>query len=828
MPTSPPAPAGAATDDPSVQPTTRMVWRPAALQPLTGVSPRLSGMRVLVLAHDDDSAGRVERELTAHGARVRRCTPATAAPGPGDDPVDAIVDLTVGGAPHEHGTTDLAAAWREPLLRTVAALRGQYADWSAETSARRLYYLAVTYLGGGMGHHPDDDLAQPLGGIWAGLAKTLHREFPNCNARVVDIALSDVAGLPGIVASELGRPGEIEVGHREGRRLTLSPAARPVGPPALDLGADDCVLISGGGRGIGWELARTLAERHGARVLVTGREPFPSEGEPWFGADETELKEHEKRLWSGSRRGRPLPEIRRDIARTRRLWELAGNITAARKRGLRVEYVQCDFTDPEQVRALLRREGEALTGVVHNAGVDHAARLPKKSDDDILRTVGTKIGSFVHLFDELAGSRLKFFCNVGSLTGRLGGMVGQLEYAAANEGLARLGRWAERRANFPVMTLAWPTWDRIGLIANFAATRRYMAPLGVADGLAKWQDELLAGSAGEITFVGPLGDAVDPGQATGYPVVPDLPGYPEVHPKIHHLGEVTSYEPHARLVSQVRFDRDTTPVLTDFLVDGAEAVPVSLLLENALRGAEWIVPPDFPELTADCLEDVVVPLDLLKLDGPSTVLEREVRGAYDGSTWTVDVRFRPGDPGGRDGERDGGREGERDGGRVGERGGGQGAEARARIVYAPGDTRSPAPPRSGVTRVTTWRSGPARLRWRSSVVPRARWTRAGRGGWEGEARPCPPGDLWATPAAPRSALPVSPLENVVRLCARQGPGLSVAVDPLTLGRVTLHTTEDGDSRIEGDPVLGTWKVTCASSGARVMTLTGCEGPVAAG
>jgi hypothetical protein len=114
------------------------------------------------------------------------------------------------------------------------------------------------------------------------------------------------------------------------------------------------------------------------------------------------------------------------------------------------------------------------------------------------------------------------------------------------------------------------------------------------------------------------------------------------------------------------------------------------------------------------------------------------------------------------------------------------------------------------------------------VVPRARWTRAGRGGGQGEARPCAPGDLWATPAAPRSALPVSPLENVVRLCTRQGPGLSVAVDPLTLGRVTLHTAEDGDSRIEGDPVLGTWKVTCASSGARVMTLTGCEGPVAAG
>ncbi|NUQ96930.1 MAG: KR domain-containing protein [Streptomyces sp.] len=358
----------------------------------------------------------------------------------------------------------------------------------------------------------------------------------------------------------------------------------------------------------------------------------------------------------------------------------------------RIEYVPCDFTELGQVRTLPAREGDALTGVVRNAGVDTAARLPKTTDDDILRTVATKIDSFVHPFGELADSRLKFFCNVGSLTGRLGGMVGQLEYAAANEALARLGRWADRRAAYPVMTLAWPTWDRTGLIANFSATRRYMAPLGVADGLAKWQAELLAGSAGEVTFVGPLGDAVDPGQATGHPVVPDLPGYAEVYPKIRHLGEATSYEPHARLVSRVRFDRDTTPALTDFLVDGAEAVPVSLLLENALRGAEWLVPPDFPELCLDCLED------------------------------------------------------------------------------AGGHPPCPAPPRSGLTRMTTWRSGPELLSWRCAVVPRARWTRTAEGRWTGEVRPCAPNDLWATAAVPRTALAMSALENVVRLCARQGAG----------------------------------------------------------
>ncbi|MFJ5221798.1 KR domain-containing protein [Streptomyces sp. NPDC088400] len=807
----PPGPVstGAGGDAP-VQPVSRMEWQLTALPAPPADPARLVGMRVLLLGGDQETAAAVARELTGHGALVRRHP---AAPGPGNDgAVDAIVDLTVGGpAPGTSvsgatvsGAGDRDEVWREPLLETVAALREHYADWSAETSARRLYYLAVTYLGGGMGHHPKDDLAQPLGGIWAGLAKTLHRELPNCNARVVDTSLTAAGDLPGIVAAELGRPGELEVGHRDGQRLTLTPVSRPAGEPAVTLGPDDCVLISGGGRGIGWELARSLAAAYGLRVVVTGREDFPTGDEPWFGVGASELKAYEQQLWSRLRQGATVAEIRRDIARVRRRWELATNITQARSRGLRVDYARCDFTDLEQVRSLLAREGAALTGVVHNAGVDTAARLPKKTDEEILRTVRTKIGGFLNLFGELREHRLKFFCGVGSLTGRLGGMVGQLEYAAANEGLARLGRWAGRRADFPVMTLAWPTWDRIGLISNFSATLRYMAAVDVTDGLAKWQAELRAGSEGEVTFVGPLGRAMSPGQATDYPVVPDLPGFTGTYPRIFHLGEVTTYQPHVRMVSRVTFDRERAPVLGDFLLDGAAAVPVSMLLESAVRGAEWIVPEDFPALRAGCLEEVVVPLDLLRLDAGSTVWEREVRGAHEGDTWVVDVRFR----------------------RVSD--GGDGPEAGLRVVHEPGGARSPALPRPDVKRTTTWRSGRPLLSWRSSVVPAAAWSEGPDGRRSAVVRPCVPNDLWATLHAPRTALPVSALENVVRACARQSEGISVADDPLVIGRIALHSEEHGNSLIEGDPALGVWKVKNAETEAPVMTVTGLRGPTGNG
>ncbi|WP_052745656.1 KR domain-containing protein [Allosalinactinospora lopnorensis] len=710
---------------------------------------------------------------------------------------DAVVDLTVD---RPFSSTVEENAWREAFQRSVAAVRACYEDWAAEHSATRLCYLAVTYLGGGMGYHAEDAFEQPLGGIWAGFAKTLHRELPNCYARVVDLGTESVERLPRIVAAELSHRGRTEVGYRDGRRRTLTPRRVPVGRPALHLGTDDTVLISGGGRGIGWQLARELARDFGLRVIVTGREAFPSSAEPWFGLSEPELREYQRGLWSARRDGRSVAEIRREIDRTGKLWELASNVTAAQREGLRIEYLACDFTDRGQVRAVLAQVGGALTGVVHNAGIDTAVRLPKKSDGEILRTVETKIEGFRTLFEEVRESELKFFCNVGSLTGRLGGMVGQMEYAAANEGLARLGLWARRRTRFPVMTLCWPTWDRIGLITNFSASLRYMAPLDVQEGLAKWRRELAAGSDGEVAFVGYLGKGLSPSQAVGFPAVPELPGFDQAYPKIFHLGEVLDHQPNTFLRSVFTVHRDWAPVAADFLVEGAEALPVSVLLENAARAAEWVLPPDGPPLGLSRIEAVVVPLSLLRLRDAEVRLEREVRGEYRGHQWVVEATFR----------------------RAGEEGG---PEARLRLVHSPPDGHDPpAPTERPDTQVRTWRTGTPALRWRGVVIPSADWHQDPAKRLVAEVRPCADADLWVSPFVPRATVPVAALENILRATTHQGGGLSVSNDPLIVGDIVLHGPQRGDCRITGDPALGVWKAADAASGEPVVTITGLTGP----
>ncbi|MET7275067.1 KR domain-containing protein [Streptomyces flaveolus] len=799
--------AGAGGADATTRPVSRMLWRltPA---PAPDGPHGLAGHRVLVLGGTADDAERVRGELRARGATVLTGASATSGPVP-----DTLVDLTLA----ERFSADAGTGrWRTALLRTFDALRHCYTEWSREISAQRLTYLAVTYHGGGMGYHPDDDIAQPLGGLWAGLAKTLHRELPNCRARVLDIALGERADLPRLVGDELGRPGLSEIGTRDGARWTLTPDAVRPGPPAVDLGPDDTVLVSGGSRGIGMALARRLCAEFGLRVVVTGRGRPPAE-DTWDDHTPERLTERRAELWAAHRQGRGVADIRRDIGHAESTWELVGHLRSARAEGLRLEYRQCDFTDPGQVRTLVAGLPD-LTAVVHNAGVDRPTRLPNKSDDDVVAVVATKVDSFVHLVQALRDRPLKLLCTVGSLTGRLGGMVGQFDYAAANECLARLGLWAERRLPYPVMTLAWPTWARLGLISNFEASLRYMAALDLSEGLDHWQAELRAGSRGEITFVGPLGRALDPVQATGYPVPPSLPGYAETYPKVFHLGEPEVFQPHERLCCVVTFDPATSPAIGDFTVHGTPAVPLGMLLESAVRGAEWVTPADLPDHALHAVEDLRVPWSVLRCtDGGPLRLRREARARQgtDGR-WRVDVTFQRVGPDGATSA-----------------GTGDAETARLRLVFgepgaAAAQDAAPPPQRprtghgAGAVGTTLLTAAPV-LRWHGRVVPVVRWRPDGPHRIVAEAGDCTAPDLWVVPQPPVCLVPVAALENIVRAVAERTPGLSVTHDPLVVRHLSFPSADapaGGRVRLEGDPALGVWRARHADTGRTVVRVRG--------
>ncbi|WP_333741007.1 KR domain-containing protein [Streptomyces sp. IBSBF 2806] len=811
---------------PAVAPVHRVRWRTVtASGPPPHPAPALRGAKVLVLGGTPPLARAVAVALREAGAEARaddsgRWPVADEAP-------DGLVDL--GHAhpfvPGEHH------GYRTSLLRSVAALRACYPHWRREPDAHRLFYVVVTYLGGTMGYEAPDDAAtaaQPLGGIWAGLAKTVHREIANCNTRVVDTDLADLAELPRRITHELYRWGLFEVGYRAGRRRTLEAVPEEAGPPALSLDAGDLVLLSGGGRGIGWRLARTLAARHGCRVVVTGRGPLPGPDDPSRVLDDEQFKAHERSLWARRRQGHGLAAVRAAVDAARRDRELVRNLDRARRAGLRVSYAVCDVTDRDQTAALVARYGRTITAVVHNAGVDSPARLPKKTDDEFLGTVATKVDGFVNLFLAVRELPLKFFCNVGSLTGRLGGMVGQLDYAAANDGLARLGLWARARAGFPVMTLCWPTWDRLGMVANFEATLRYMAALDVGEGLDLWMRELTAATCGEVTYIGPLGRALGPHQSRGYRVSAGLPGHRDVLSAVFHLGDLRTHVPHAAQSALFALDSAHAPVLNDVLVGGEPSLPVSLLLENAVRAAAWVQPEDYAPLALQSMEDVYVALPELRLRQGGIVLRRSVTAGYTDGRWTAHVRFHhagtgreaarlrlvyrradaPVEPYAGQGVGQGVGQGGDENGTGGPYATATGGATATSTAGAVAASRRPPPPHEA----------DLPLRWSGLVLRRAHWHTGPQDTCTAEIRETPAGDLWMLPGWPVSALPLTALENVFRRTAEHAPGAE-----LTVRRVEVHggipVPAPGAVLVaRGSPDTGRWTVSAADD--RALRLTG--------
>ena len=622
-----------------VRPVHRLVWHPtpAPLAPgavHSGGRP-VPGRNLLVVGDDVQLVRTVAEGLREAGARVDEAVPGSE-PSAGD--WDGIIDLNVTGHGYE---VAVGSGWEDALARTTRMIQHRYGDWNAEVRTDHCAYLVVTAMGGLMGYR-DAGAGQPLGGIWAGFAKCLPRELPNLAVKVVDVEDLAPDAVAGVVLTELREWDLYEIGYRQGVRHALTPRRAEVAPAAFDLGAGDTVLISGGARGVGFALARGLAERFGCHVVVTGRSPLP-EDEPWYQADSGPSEQARAAEIAAARGAAEIRAIRNRHRRQAELRDVKANLDGAAADGLRITYQPCDVTDADAVAELFARV-PAPAVVVHNAGIDEPKRLDLKDPAEVVRTVGVKVTGFANLAREILAdprrrAALRVFCNVGSLAGRMGGMIGQIDYAAGNEALARLGFWARDGLDLPVQTMCWPTWERLGVIANYDAAVRYVSTIAPADAVTRWADEIRAGHTDEVMFIGQVGAALVPSQLRGFWLFTGHPDLPRLHALAHFLGRVEEFEPFRRLRTTRVYRAGSDPCLAgEFAVDGVPALPASVLVEQACAVADWVVPPGWPVQHLVELRDVRVELPLLGLaPGRDVGFTTEAVGSQEPDGWTVRV-----------------------------------------------------------------------------------------------------------------------------------------------------------------------------------------------
>ena len=408
-----------------------------------------AGSKIWVTKSGDVLSGQIVEELSAQGfaaEEIELCDD-------GHDPPDELAGLIVVVPPQVTDEDILFGFGRmramAPVLRRAALQGGAL-------------LCSVTALGGGFAlDAPPPEDVDPTGGAWGGMLKTAAAEWTDVNCRTIDVDLAREGLAAEIVRHALSQgPVEIGLGPDGPQTVVLEP--RSVEPEAGAFpDSDDTVLITGGARGVTAEVAVAMAEAGQPRLILMGRSPEPEREPDWLIGLNSEAEIKRAILTHAGPSIRP-QEVQAQFNRISAGREIRRTIERISQAGSEVAYRSADVRDENAVResiAPLVEEYGPVTGLVHGAGVLADRNIEDKSDDDFSRVYGTKVGGLRAVLKAIGEAPLKAMVLFSSSTARFG-RRGQVDYAAANEVLNKVGRAeAARRDGCRVVSINWGPWD---------------------------------------------------------------------------------------------------------------------------------------------------------------------------------------------------------------------------------------------------------------------------------------------------------------------------------------------------------------------------------
>jgi enediyne polyketide synthase len=267
------------------------------------------------------------------------------------------------------------------------------------------------------------------GGEGSGLARTLALEASKRSICVIDLPAQPCAETHQWVMAEMqaargySEASYDEQGQRRVPRLRLFPLASS-DATSVDLGKNDVLLVTGGGKGIAAECAITLARRTGVRLAILGRSKPESDQ------------------------------------------ELAKNLQRMQAAGICYRYDSVDVSHAQTVQQTIQEIEASLgsvTALLHGAGTNVPRIISRLTSEDLTHTFAPKVQGLRNVLAAISPERLRLLVTFGSIIARTG-MRGEADYALANDWLARLTETFQ--AQHPTcrsLCVEWSIWSGVGM-----------------------------------------------------------------------------------------------------------------------------------------------------------------------------------------------------------------------------------------------------------------------------------------------------------------------------------------------------------------------------
>ncbi len=474
----------------------------------------------------------------------------------------------------------------------------------------------------------------PLMAGLAGMLKTVNKELKDTRVKVVDLAESEFRQAPETIVTTLldellsGDP-RVECGYANGNKwvLQLTPQAPHTGKRFVREG--DTFLVTGGARGITFEILKALTAAVKVKLVILGRSNL-DDLDADLADPALDLPALMARLKTRMPEAKPLA-VKQALNRTLNLRASLRNLETLRASGAGVTYHAVDVTDAASVHAVLARTGK-MDGVLHAAGIEESQFITKKTMASFDRVFDTKVRGLHNLLKALEGNPLRYLMAFSSVTARLGN-EGQVDYTAANDTIGKmLQHYQALHPDTMVKIFDWTAWEGAGMATNETVNKvlkqRGLTFLPLEDGVAHFMQELGDTNTSEVVFSG-----IDRAFDTDGLLAPEdaAPAGPQA-PFLDRLVEQTADSRIYRRILDLQRDL--------FLLDHSrEDIPIFLGatgIEAMAEAAATLVPP---QAALQEVRDFKIPYGIKILKGrPKEILVEAVRSEKDDEVFDCRIR----------------------------------------------------------------------------------------------------------------------------------------------------------------------------------------------